>query len=135
MNYKVIYCWWPRRLAKHEGNGFHYVGWVWRTRAFLVKNDNYGWIAFVGDQTPEKLASICPCCHRSEYTQKESVSVEDLANLRRYVALRRMHWSDKRLVVVSANSVDAGVQCYAGFGLDEKIDGMTVTPEDQGVLR
>lgn len=62
--YKTAYCWWPRRLAKHNDKGFEFIGWVWRTRAFLVRNDIYGWIAFQEDQTSEKM-DRCPYCKRA----------------------------------------------------------------------
>lgn len=63
--YKVTFTWWPRPLMKHhtDREGFDQVGWVWRQKAFLVKNISHGWIAFVDHQTEEKLKS-CPMCER-----------------------------------------------------------------------
>ena len=69
--FKIAYvqAWRPVRLARWHidpsgvNNSFEFVGWVWRQKAFLVNNLNHGWIAFVEDQTPEKL-SQCPCCGR-----------------------------------------------------------------------
>ena len=66
--------WWrPVRLAVQNGKpgemtGFRFVGWVWRQRARLVNNINHGWIAFVDDQTEEKLRDTCPECGRANDT-------------------------------------------------------------------
>lgn len=62
--YKTTFVLWPRRLVQRNIGGFNFVGWVWRTKAFLTRNDNYGWVAFLDDQTEEKMISICPCCKR-----------------------------------------------------------------------
>ena len=63
--FKIAYVpWWrPVRLAQRHNNGFDFVGWVWRQQARLVNNSHHGWIAFIDDQTPEKLKA-CPCCER-----------------------------------------------------------------------
>ena len=62
--YKVAYCWWPKLLAMQNKYGSSdFIGYVWRTKAFLTRNDNYGWVAFLEDQTEEKMAT-CPCCKR-----------------------------------------------------------------------
>jgi hypothetical protein len=61
--FKNVFVLWPKRLFVHEKDLFEPVGWVWLQRANLVKNLNYGWIATVKDQTPEKLAR-CPCCNQ-----------------------------------------------------------------------
>lgn len=65
LRYRVAYVpWWrPIRLARLHSDGFDFVGWVWRAKAYQVKLQYYGWIAFVEDQTPEKLA-CCPQCNR-----------------------------------------------------------------------
>lgn len=66
--FKNIYVpWWkPVPLARwrsedHE-QGFEFIGWAWRQRAYLVKNISHGWIAFVDMQTPENLRECCPAC-------------------------------------------------------------------------
>ena len=51
----------PRRLAVKDNEGFRFIGWVWMQKALLVNNLNHGWIAFIEDQTDEKLTT-CPCC-------------------------------------------------------------------------
>lgn len=66
--YKIAYVpWWrPIMLMQRNegmGNGFKHIGWLWRVKARQVKNINYGWIAFVEDQTEEKLQE-CPCCRK-----------------------------------------------------------------------
>lgn len=38
------------------------IGWVWRQRAFLVRNVNLGWVAFEHDQTAENLIERCSEC-------------------------------------------------------------------------
>lgn len=63
IRYKITYCWWPRRLAQKQADGFEFVGWVWLQKARLVKNISHGWIAFLEEQTPEKLRT-CPCCEQ-----------------------------------------------------------------------
>ncbi len=67
-NRKIAYVpWWrPVRLAMpvQAGKGnIKFIGWVWRARAHMVNNIHHGWIAFVDDQTPERLA-CCPVCDR-----------------------------------------------------------------------
>lgn len=64
--FKVAWVpWWrPVRLAaRRTDGGFDFIGWVWRQEARMVNNINHGWVAFVEDQTPEKLAR-CPCCDK-----------------------------------------------------------------------
>jgi hypothetical protein len=63
--FKIAYTLLPRRLAmwNTERTGYDLIGWVWLQRARLVNNQHYGWIAFVHDQTPEKLRT-CPCCEQ-----------------------------------------------------------------------
>lgn len=58
---KIEFVYLPRRLAVKDVDGFRFVGWVWMQKALLVQNLNHGWIAFVEDQTDEKLET-CPCC-------------------------------------------------------------------------
>lgn len=61
--FKVEYVpWWrPIRLAARNENGFDFIGWVWRQKAYMVNNINHGWIAFLEDQTLKNL-TICHCC-------------------------------------------------------------------------
>jgi len=61
--FKIAYVLWPRRLAHRTPEGFDFVGWVWMQRARLVNNLNHGWIAFVDEQTDEKLRT-CPSCKK-----------------------------------------------------------------------
>ena len=63
--FKVAYVpWWrPIRLAMRHPKGWDFIGWLWRQDAFMVNNLLHGWIAFVEDQTPEKLA-VCASCKR-----------------------------------------------------------------------
>lgn len=64
-SWKVVQLrWWnlPIRLAHRDKDGLKFVGWVWNQRAYLVKNLNHGWIAFVEDQTPENI-DIWFCDH------------------------------------------------------------------------
>jgi hypothetical protein len=68
--FKVVNLrWWnrPVRLVKRGGEGhFDFVGWVWNQKAYLVKNLNHGWIAFVEDQTPENIEHwFCRNCGAS----------------------------------------------------------------------
>ncbi|WP_428383700.1 hypothetical protein [Nevskia ramosa] len=63
---KIAYVpWWrPVRLVQNvSGSTFKFIGWVWREKAYMVHNVNYGWLAWIEDQTPERLDS-CPSCHR-----------------------------------------------------------------------
>jgi len=66
--FKVAYVpWWrPIRLAMRQGEGsvgWEFIGWLWRQKAYMVNNHYHGWIAFVEDQTPEKLV-VCASCKR-----------------------------------------------------------------------
>jgi hypothetical protein len=63
--FKIAYTLMPRRLAmwNDERTAFDLIGWVWLQRARLVNNHYYGWIAFLDEQTPEKLRT-CPCCNQ-----------------------------------------------------------------------
>lgn len=68
--WKIAYVpWWnPRPLAirvptRGDSGGFNFVGYVWRQKARLVNNINYGWIAFADEQTDE-LLQTCPCCKK-----------------------------------------------------------------------
>lgn len=68
-SFKVEYVpWWrpvPLAVKKLDANGrmesFDFVGYVWRQKAYLVKNLNHGWIAFVDEQDENHL-NTCPCC-------------------------------------------------------------------------
>lgn len=55
MRNKVKFCFIPRKLCVHNETHFQFVGWVWWQKAYLVKNLNHGWIAFVNDQNEDKL--------------------------------------------------------------------------------
>ena len=64
---KVSFVIWPRRLARHRDNirenGFEFIGWVWLQKACLTNNINHGWIAFLENQTEEKInPKVCECC-------------------------------------------------------------------------
>lgn len=62
--WKIAYVpWWkPLPLVTRDaGGGWTKVGYVWRQKARLVNNLHAGWIAFVDEQTPEKLLT-CPSC-------------------------------------------------------------------------
>lgn len=63
--FKIAYTLLPRRLAmwNADRSGFDFVGWVWLQRARLVNNANHGWIAFVDEQTTDKLRT-CPSCNQ-----------------------------------------------------------------------
>lgn len=70
--FKVAYVpWWrPVRLAKRTDQGYEFVGWVWRQRAYLVNNLVHGWIAFDSDQTLENIdVWFCPQCGASLWGQ------------------------------------------------------------------
>ena len=45
------------------------IGWVWNQKAYIVNNLHAGWIAFVDDQTHNKLSIEdiwrCPYCNAS----------------------------------------------------------------------
>ena len=60
-NFKIAYVWWPKRLADRRDEGFEFIGWVWLQRAYLSYNLHHGWIAFVDNQTAQKL-DCCPRC-------------------------------------------------------------------------
>jgi len=62
-NFKVIFAVIPRRLVARDAAGSYFVGWVWMQRARLTNNLHHGWVAFLDDQTKDKLR-ICPCCKR-----------------------------------------------------------------------
>lgn len=54
--------WWrPVRLVQRQGEGFNFIGWVWRQKAYMVNNLNHGWIAFLEDQTPDNLHRCASC--------------------------------------------------------------------------
>ena len=58
--------WWHKPVALYdndEKDGYRRIGWVWNQKAYLVDNMVEGWVAFVKDQTPEKIdVWWCDCC-------------------------------------------------------------------------
>ena len=60
--------WWnlPVPLYRKDAEGFTKVGWIWNQTAYIVNNIHHGWIAFVEDQTQERLSYLdvwsCSCC-------------------------------------------------------------------------
>ena len=72
---KITYVPWyrPVRLAawSTDRSHFNFVGWVWRQKAYLVNNLAHGWIAFVEDQTPEKLNTCLACGQRIPQKDEE----------------------------------------------------------------
>lgn len=64
--------WWrPVRLAVKTAEGYDFVGWVWRQKAYLVNNLHHGWIAFLDQQTPENLNRCQHCGHADHQPAKE----------------------------------------------------------------
>ena len=66
--FRVVHLrWWHRPIPlydKKEGDE-HYrkVGWIYNKKAYVVDNLFEGWVAFVKDQTPEKIdVWWCKCC-------------------------------------------------------------------------
>ncbi|MBN9410878.1 MAG: hypothetical protein J0H69_17170 [Burkholderiales bacterium] len=62
--------WWhkPRPLMQRNpnGDGWKQIGYVWNQRAYMVNNLIEGWIAFIEDQTPDKIDLwVCPYCSNS----------------------------------------------------------------------
>ena len=49
---------WPVPLYRKDEEGFTKVGWVWNQPAYIIKNIYLGWIAFVEDQTTERLSYL-----------------------------------------------------------------------------
>lgn len=75
--FKVAYVpfWRPVRLAVREKVEFdltrmRFVGWVWMQQAYMVKNLNHGWVAFLEDQTEDKLKR-CPYCKQLTHQPNE----------------------------------------------------------------
>ena len=68
--FKVVNIrWWnlpvPLMTRKSDSSLLQ-IGWVWRQRAYLVKNSYLGWIAIDDYQTKENLDIwFCPCCGNS----------------------------------------------------------------------
>lgn len=63
MSEKIKFCWLPKRIANwadDEHTHFRWIGWVWLQKAYLTKNLQHGWIAFVDNQVDKKL--VKPCC-------------------------------------------------------------------------
>lgn len=71
--FKVINVrWWnfPIPLYARKTDELEKIGWVWRQRAYVVKNHYLGWIAILDNQTKENLDIwFCPCCGNSLDTQ------------------------------------------------------------------
>ena len=57
---------WPIPLYRKDPDKWVKVGYVWNQRAFIVKNMYEGWVAFLDDQTEERLSYLdvwsCDCC-------------------------------------------------------------------------
>lgn len=52
---------------------FQRIGWAWRQKAYLVNNLTEGWIAFVEDQTQEKIdLFVCDHCGAAMRICKQS---------------------------------------------------------------
>jgi hypothetical protein len=54
----------PIRLAIKTDEGLQFIGWVWRERAYQIRNIHHGWIALVEHQT--NLKPTCPTCGKSK---------------------------------------------------------------------
>jgi hypothetical protein len=58
--------WWNKPiklLRKNPDGGLKQVGWVWNQSAYCVNNLYEGWIAFIDDQTEDKLELfVCDHC-------------------------------------------------------------------------
>ena len=68
-NFKYVKLrWWnrPIPLYRKDGEGYKKIGWIWNQPAYIVNNVHYGWIAFMEDQTEERLKYFdtwsCSCC-------------------------------------------------------------------------
>lgn len=67
IKHKVKFCYFPVRLMQRNTaaneSGFDQIGWVWWQKAYLVNNLNYGFIAFLEDQTEDKMnKNVCRNC-------------------------------------------------------------------------
>ena len=68
--------WWhlPVPLYRKDDDGFTKIGWVWNQTAYIVNNLHHGWIAFVEDQTQERLKQLevwsCSCCGAEIWGEK-----------------------------------------------------------------
>lgn len=72
--------WWnrPIPLYRKTAEGFTKIGWIWNQPAYIVNNIHYGWVAFVDDQTEERLKYLdiwsCQCCGAElSYEKKENI--------------------------------------------------------------
>lgn len=58
--------WWnkPIKLFKKNDKEYVQIGWVWNQSAYCVNNLYDGWIAFIEDQTDDKLnLFVCDHCN------------------------------------------------------------------------
>ncbi len=59
-------------------------------------------------------------------------SIETLKrDAERYRALRRLHWSDDKLVVIRAAVAPPGTQTYSGTRLDEVADQLRAADQER----
>jgi len=79
--------WWnlPIPLYRKDGDeGWTKVGWIWNQTAYIVNNIHYGWIAFVEDQTKERLQYLdiwsCACCGAEIFGSKKTAIEEYIKN-------------------------------------------------------
>lgn len=77
--------WWHKPIPLWSGTGpeARQVGWVWNQRAYIVKNIHAGWVAFVGDQTPENLdVWFCSHCGGSLWLSQR-IKIEEFLEARK----------------------------------------------------
>ena len=76
--FKVVKVPWYRRypLLVREPEGHRQIGWVSGQQAYMVNNLHHGWVAFVEDQTPDKIDHwFCPNCKAAIWgTQKSKIT-------------------------------------------------------------
>jgi hypothetical protein len=72
--------WWnlPIPLYRRDDEGWTKIGWIWNQTAYIVNNIHHGWVAFVDDQTEERLKYIdvwsCQCCGAElSYDKKKNI--------------------------------------------------------------
>lgn len=71
--------WWnlPIPLYRKDKEGFTKIGWIWNQPAYIVKNIHYGWVAFLEDQTEERLKFLdvwsCACCGAEIWGSKKEM--------------------------------------------------------------
>ena len=81
-NFKYVRLrWWnlPVPLYRKDSDKFTKVGWIWNQPAYLVKNIHVGWVAFIEDQTAERLKHFevwsCSCCgHEIWGTKRDQIT-------------------------------------------------------------